>query len=108
MLDIKFIKENRDFVKQAVKSRNMDLDSVIDKLCKLDDRRLELIKQAESRKAKQNIVSKQVPVLKKEGKDVTDLFKQMKELSDEIKQFDSELLTVNEQMSEYQIGRAHV
>ncbi len=101
MLDIKFIKENRDFVKQAVKSRNMDLDSVIDKLCKLDDRRLELIKQAESRKAKQNIVSKQVPVLKKEGKDVTDLFKQMKELSDEIKQFDSELLTVNEQMSEY-------
>lgn len=101
MLDIKFIKENRDFVKQAVKSRNMDLDSVIDKLCKLDDRRLELIKQAESRKAKQNIVSKQVPVLKKEGKDVTDLFKQMKELSDEIKQFDSELLTVNEQMSEH-------
>lgn len=100
MLDIKFIKENRDFVKQAVKSRNMDLDSVIDNLCELDDRRLELIKQAESRKAKQNIVSKQVPVLKKEGKDVTELFKQMKELSDEIKQFDSELLTVNEQMTE--------
>ena len=32
MLDIKFVRENPEKVKEAVKSRNGDLDSFIDKL----------------------------------------------------------------------------
>ncbi len=86
MLDIKYIKENKEAVKAAMHHRNMDLDQIIDQLCALDDDRKALIFASEQNKAKQNAVSKQIPQLKKEGKDVSGIFAQMKELSDQIKQ----------------------
>lgn len=86
MLDIKFIKENKELVKTAMHNRNMQLDEVIDKLCALDDERKALIFDSEQNKAKQNAVSKQIPQLKKEGKDVAPIFAEMKALSDKIKE----------------------
>ncbi len=57
MLDIKFIKDNKEAVKIAMHNRNMQLDEVIDKLCALDDERKALIFDSEQNKAKQNAVS---------------------------------------------------
>lgn len=82
MLDIKFIRENPDFVKNRLQTRNADFNDDIDRLLELDIKRRNLIAETESKKAEQNIVSKQIPQLKIEGKDVTQIFTEMKELSD--------------------------
>lgn len=55
MLDIKFIKENKDLVKAAATKKNITID--VDKLVKLDDERLELLRDIESLRAEQNTAS---------------------------------------------------
>jgi len=56
MLDIKFIRQNPEVVKKAIKNKNVDLD--LDKLLALDVRRRELIESSEALKAEQNKKSK--------------------------------------------------
>ena len=85
MLDVKFVKENKDLVKKAVHNRCMDLDKEIDALCRLDDERRALIFDSEQKKARQNAVSKEIPQIKKAGGDTSAIFAEMKELSAEIK-----------------------
>ena len=84
MLDIKLIRENPDFVKERLVTRNANFSDDIDKLLALDVERRTLIAETESKKADQNVVSKQIPQLKKEGKDVAPIFAEMKVLSDTI------------------------
>ncbi len=91
MLDIKFVRENPEKVKEAVKSRNGDLDSFIDKLLYTDERRRGLISTVEKMKAKQNTVSKEIPKLKKSGSDVSEIMREMKELSDKISGYNTDI-----------------
>ena len=56
MLDIKFIRQNQDIVREAIKNKNIDLD--LDKLLAIDARRRELIESSEALKAEQNRKSK--------------------------------------------------
>ena len=85
MLDIRFIKENPEFVKQRLLTRNKDYGPDVDRLIELDGQRRALIADTEAKKAEQNRISKLVPVMKKEGKDVAPIFAEMKELSDVVK-----------------------
>src|SRR3989338_5067748 len=67
MLDIKFIRENKDIVQAGAKKKHIDVD--IEKLIKLDDERLEQLKEVEDLRAEVNKVSndisrKQEPALK--------------------------------------------
>ena len=91
MLDIKFVRENPEKVKEAVKSRNGDLDTFIDKLLYTDERRRGLISTVEKMKAKQNTVSKEIPKLKKSGSDVSEIMREMKELSDKISSYNTDI-----------------
>ena len=52
----------------------------------------------EAKKNRQNQDSKQIPKLKKEGKDVSELLEQMKELSEEIKQMDAQVGLIEEEL----------
>lgn len=85
MLDIKLIKENPESVKERLKTRNKDYSADIDRLLELDVQRRALIADTEQLKAKQNAVSKQIPQLKKEGKDTTAIFEEMKQISERVK-----------------------
>lgn len=91
MLDIKVIRENPERVKAAMKSRNMDADQVIESILQIDVDRRRVTGETESLKAQQNADTKQIPMLKKEGKDTTELMAQLKQLSDQIKELDGEL-----------------
>ena len=95
MLDIKFIKENKEFVKERLLTRGKDYSEEIEKLMTLDEQRRALIADTESEKARQNAVSKQIPLLKKEGKDTSAIFAEMKELSDKIKENDSKISAID-------------
>ena len=77
MLDIKRIKENPEGVKAALRAKEVDCDATIDRILALDEERRALIASTESRKAQQNKVSKEIPLLKKQGKDVAPIFAEM-------------------------------
>jgi seryl-tRNA synthetase len=59
MLDIKFIKENKDIVEDAIKKKGLDVDLVT--LLTLDKRRVELLSEVEEARAHQNEVSVLIP-----------------------------------------------
>ncbi len=84
MLDIKFIRSNPDLIKKAMKNRNANLDSMVDEVIEIDAERRNLMGEMESEKARQNDVSKKIPQMKKEGKDTTEIMKEMKTLSEKI------------------------
>ena len=77
MLDIKRIKEDPQGVKAALRAKEVDCDTTIDRILELDEERRTLIASTESRKAQQNKVSKEIPLLKKQGKDVAPIFAEM-------------------------------
>lgn len=85
MLDIKLIKENPAFIKERLGTRNKNYSAEIDRLLECDGSRRSLIADAEAQKARQNAVSRLIPALKKEGKDTSEIFAEMKELSDRVK-----------------------
>jgi len=84
MLDIKFIRENKDLVKDAVKKKFMDVD--IDRLLQLDEKRRGLIAESETIKAEQNKLSKELA----RGKDEK-LLEKSKEMKEKFKDMDEEL-----------------
>ena len=96
MLDIKFIRENTDFVKASLKSKNNDSD--IDNILDLDINRRKIISTVEDLKAKKNIINKDISELRKNNEDISKLVNNMKEVSIQIKEFDSELSNINKKL----------
>ena len=97
MLDLKLIRGETDRVKKALARRKEVVD--IDAIIEIDDKRRALLVEAEALKAKQNEVTKQIPVMKKEGKDTTEVFAQMKEISEKIKELDGETREVEDELN---------
>ena len=87
MLDIKFIRQNQEKVREAIKNKKAGLD--LDKLLASDERRRHLLSESESLKAEQNKRSKgpQSPV---------DL-EELKALKEKIKLIEGELKCVEEE-----------
>ena len=99
MLDIKRIRNNPEEIIEALKKRRGEYP--IQKLLDTDEKRREVIQKVESMKAEQNKLSKQVPQMKKNGEDTTELFKNLKKLSDDIKSMDDDLKDIDEEIREY-------
>ena len=94
MLDIKYIKENTEDVITRLANKGKDAREDIEKILALDTERRSMIVETEALKAEQNKVSKSIPMLKKQGQDVTPIFAQMKELSEKIKADDEKIKAV--------------
>ncbi|MGN0732778.1 MAG: serine--tRNA ligase, partial [Emergencia sp.] len=58
---------------------------------KFDEERRALLAEVEAMKNKQNVVSKEIPKMKKAGEDTTEIMAEMKELSGKIKELDGQL-----------------
>ena len=99
MLDIKRIRNNPEEIIEALKKRRGEYP--IQKLLDTDEKRREVIQKVESMKAEQNKLSKQVPQMKKNGEDTTELFKNLKKLSDDIKSMDDDLKDIDDEIMEY-------
>lgn len=90
MLDIKRIRENFEGVKERVEFRGKG-DFGIENVKKLDEERRAILAEVEAMKNKQNVVSKEIPKMKKAGEDTTAIMAEMKELSGKIKELDGQL-----------------
>ncbi len=101
MLDIKVLRQEPEKIREALKKRNNDLD--ITPAIELDAKRREILADVEEKKAKQNAISKQIPQMKKAGEDTTAIFKEMKELSDNIKVLDDEVREIDAQLKDFML-----
>jgi len=93
MLDIRFIRENPQRIKDAIKAKNETAD--VDAILQLDEKRREIIRQAESLKKQRNDNSALVGQYKKEKKDAGELIEKTKRISAQIKQLDQEQQVVD-------------
>lgn len=98
MLDIKRIKDNPVEIVRLLKYKGRDAENEINRILELDAKRRSMIQATESLKAEQNNVSKQIPILKKEKKDISDLLVRMKGISDTIKENDQLLRDVESEL----------
>lgn len=98
MLDIKRIRKNPEEVERLLKRRNPDLS--LDRILELDKIRREKLVEVENMKAEQNKESKQVPLLKKEGKDISALLQNMKDLADKVKILDNDVKEIDSKIEE--------
>ncbi len=98
MLDVRYIAEHAEEVKEAMSHRSgvYDVDKVVD----LYSKRKKLLAETEQRKALRNKVSEQIAVIKKNKGNADDLIAEMKELGEEIKKFDDELALVEPALKE--------
>jgi seryl-tRNA synthetase len=102
MLDIKFIRENPDVVREGLKNKNAE--DIVDQILTLDEERRSIIAKVEDLKAKKNQVSAQIPAMKKAGQDTGAIFAEMKRVGDEVAFLDGQLGDVEEKI-EYILRR---
>ena len=101
MLDIKLIREQTEFVKDALRKRHMET-GVIDEIVALDEKRRALILDVESKKAERNAVSKEIGRMKdKEEREAK--ITSMRVLGDDINTLDEQLKGV-ESILYYQVA----
>jgi len=87
MLDLKFIRENLEVVKNKLSQRNLEID--LDRIIEIDQRRREIIQEVETLRNERNTVSEIIAAAKKEKKDASIEISRMKEVSQKIKELDT-------------------
>lgn len=97
MLDINYILENKEHVKEllARKMYEADIDTLVEDILA----KRKVMKAVEDNKAEQNKLSKSVPQVKKEGGDVNAIFAKVKELSAQNKENEAELARLEEKIN---------
>ena len=95
MLDIKFIRENSNLVKQTIKDKNIDLN--LDSLLQLDTEISEINKELQDLREEKNSISNSIISIEKEKK--ADAIEKSKEIGLKIKEYENILLNKNNDFS---------
>ncbi len=100
MLDLKFIRDNVEAVKQNCKNRGVEAD--VDLVVELSDRRSRLIGELNELRQRQNVLSKEISQSDPEGR--TRLIEESKSVKARIPQRDAELYEVEARMRQEQLN----
>ncbi|HID62666.1 MAG TPA: serine--tRNA ligase [Anaerolineae bacterium] len=96
MLDLRFIRENPDLVKEALVKLNTA--APIDEILSLDEQRRGLLSEVEALRARRNAVSKEIGKMK-DGDRRQALIEEMREVGERIKGLDDQVRQVEEQLN---------
>jgi seryl-tRNA synthetase len=97
MLDLKFIREHSDVVKQGIKAKG-DVDN-IDEILSCDELRRGFIQEGEALKAKRNDVSAKIGRMKKSGENADAVIAEMNAVKLRIQEIDEELRVAEEKLN---------
>ncbi|TAN45026.1 MAG: serine--tRNA ligase [Nitrospirae bacterium] len=97
MLDARFIRENIEVLKTALKRRGTEAD--LSGFAALEGDRLRLLKEIEDLRNKRNVASEEIGRLKRQGQDAALLVSEMKGVADRIKDIEETLRGMEEQAS---------
>lgn len=89
MLDLKFVRNNIDLLKEKLLQRGSDLS--LDEFIAVDGERRKIIQDVEDLRNRRNFVSKEVGRLKKEGQKAEHLMEEMRVVNDRIKEMETVL-----------------
>ena len=101
MLDIKYIRENIDIVKENIRKKNQDEKlELVNRVVELDELRRENIKETDAKRARRNEIADLMPKLFKENRqeEANVLKEEAKKLAEEIKELEK---SVEEETEEY-------
>ncbi|MFP4371685.1 MAG: serine--tRNA ligase [Halanaerobium sp.] len=98
MLDMRFIRENPEVVEKAMEKRNME--APVAEFQELDDKRRDLLYEAEQLKHKRNVNSDKIGELKRNGEDASDLISEMQDVSARIKELDQKVAEVEAELND--------
>ena len=93
MLDIKYIRENSDIVKEAAKNKLINVD--IDRLLEVDEKLRKLNQEADKIKEERNTISSSIPKLSDDEK--KEAIAHVKELKERISKYDDEITPLKEE-----------
>ncbi|MCK7503312.1 MAG: serine--tRNA ligase [Desulfobacterales bacterium] len=99
MLDIKYLRQNIDFVRQKMDARGQKID--FDRFIRLDAKRRDILGAVETLRNERNSVSKQVGELKKKKEDASALIEKMGDVSAKIKEYDESLRVTEEELNAF-------
>ena len=99
MLDINAIRQNPEEIKAKLAKKGCNVDFT--EFLQLDAEHRQLLQEVESLKALRNKVSSQIPVLKKNGEDVSAVLEEMKVTSDKIKEMDDQVKVVDQKIFDF-------
>jgi seryl-tRNA synthetase len=89
MLDPRFVRDNIDAVKEALKKRGYEFP--LAHFLAIDEKRMSLMKEVEDLRNRRNVVSEEIGILKKQKTDAGPQLEEMKSVSDKIKSLDEGL-----------------
>lgn len=93
MLDLKFIRDNTETVRNGIRAKGLTVN--LGALLSLDEKRRALIQEGEALKSKRNQVSAEVGKLKREGKNADAVIADMEAVKARIQTIDGELRQVD-------------
>jgi seryl-tRNA synthetase len=102
MLDLKFIRENIELIKENIAHKNEK--ATVDEIVEFDKDRRNIIQTVEDLKSQRNTASKEIAQLKKNKENADDKIAAMKEVSEKIKSMDDELRNVDAKIKAIQTG----
>ncbi|NLW11766.1 MAG: serine--tRNA ligase [Clostridiaceae bacterium] len=99
MLDINLIRQNPELVRERLAKKGFEADFT--EFIAIDGERRKLIQETELLKAEKNKASAEIPRLKKEGLDTTEIMARMKQVSDQTRQIDEQLAELSARQQEF-------
>jgi seryl-tRNA synthetase len=99
MLDAKFIRDNLEVVRAALRDRGATVD--LDEFVRVDASRRRWLAEVEQLKYRRNTVSEEVGRLKKAGQDASALIGEMRGVGEQIKQLDEDIRACDEQIERF-------
>lgn len=99
MIDVRFLRENLDFVAEKLATRGQALD--LKPFEQLDGERRALLRETEEMKARRNTESAEIGKLRKDGKDAADRMEAVRTLGEKIKTNDERLKEIEARLEEF-------
>jgi seryl-tRNA synthetase len=98
MLDIAFVRQNPDIVRNAVREKREKAD--VEKILELDAERRRRLTEFETLRSEQNRVSKEIAARKKAGENADDLLAKMREVADQVKGLETAAKEMDQKLQE--------
>ena len=99
MIDLQLIRKDSAGVAAALAKKGAEVS--FDELLVWDKDRRALIAEVETLKARRNKVSGEIPLFKKQGKDTTEIFKEMREIGDKITESDAKINELEAKINDF-------
>ena len=96
MLDIKFLRQNIDFVRKKMIERGQHIN--LDAFTALEVKRRDILQEVEALRNERNTASKEIGARKKKKEDASEIIARMSEVSDRIKELDESLKKMEEDL----------